>query len=370
MIQHVWRIAFVIVLIGSGSLSTDYRILEELGFTNATSFDLYEMENGEQALKVVNSIPNADPSLSSPREVVEVVAHSSKQARMHMSRKTNRKLVSGQIRSVLLGQELAEQGLWEHLDTLVRDPSIGERVKIAVVRGDAGQLLKQEYPQFPDTGTYVHELLEKESAVHTIPDVNLHHFTREYFDDGIDPVAPIIKQTADSIEIDGIALFRQDRMVERIEPDQSVFFSILYKNFKQGEVSVHLGEHEHVSFSSIVSKRKISVRSALDHEAPIEVQFNVKIKGTLLEYIGDKAISTEKDRQKLIREMETFFENEATKLIEISQQAAADCFGIGQYVRNSMSAKEWYGMDWQSVYPNVRISVNIDLLIKNFGKFQ
>ncbi|WP_449290013.1 hypothetical protein [Paenibacillus melissococcoides] len=55
-----------------------------------------------------------------------------------------------------------------------------------------------------------------ESAM--IPEANIYSFIRDLFDDGIDPVAPVMKAHPETIEVAGIALFRGNNMWGRFPP--------------------------------------------------------------------------------------------------------------------------------------------------------
>ncbi|WP_452472545.1 Ger(x)C family spore germination protein [Paenibacillus xanthanilyticus] len=58
------------------------------------------------------------------RENITVTAKTSKESKLLLSRKTELIMVSGQLRDTLYGLSLAKRGIWEYIDTLVRDPSI------------------------------------------------------------------------------------------------------------------------------------------------------------------------------------------------------------------------------------------------------
>jgi spore germination protein len=69
----------------------DQRILEKIGLTHTTAFDL--MPGG--MLKVTNSIPLAVDEGRRPREVLTTISDSSKGAKVDLSRQTQLVLVSG-----------------------------------------------------------------------------------------------------------------------------------------------------------------------------------------------------------------------------------------------------------------------------------
>lgn len=365
-------LVFIIVIFVTGC--GDQRVLEKLGFTQTTSFDLLpDHEEGADKLMVSVSIPKPDPESGSvQRQLLTATSSTSKEGRIKLSKQTELRIVSGQLRNVLFGLSLSKQGLWQHIDTLIRDPSISPRVKVTVVNGNAHDLLAKDYPSHPRTGQYIDRLIEKESFSQAIPKVNLSQFTRDYFDDGIDPVAPIIKQSGENVILDGIALFRKDRYITKIKPDQALIFSFLRGNFKHGELSINLADtgrdKEHVMFSSLISQRRVKVSSNREHDH-FTVDIDVKIKGSVLEYIGDLRLNNDRDREQLEDLISKYITEKMQKMISKMQKNNVDSIGIGKYVRNSLSYKQWSQLEWRDIYPDVKVQCHASITIKDYGKF-
>ncbi|SDN93681.1 spore germination protein [Paenibacillus sp. yr247] len=358
-------------LVGCG----DQRILEKLGFIHTMSYDLMPKEEGQtqENLMISVSLPKADPEGKTKRETLTAIATTSKTARIKLSRLTELYLVSGQIRNTLYGINLAKKGLMEQIDTLLRDPSISQRVKVTVVNGNAHDLLIKDYLPHPRTGKYIDRMIEKESDSQNIPSVALYEFTRDLFDDGIDPVAPIIKEHGRDVIIDGIALFNEDRFITKIEPDKALIFAILRGNIKQGELSIDLKKtgrnEEHVMFSSLKSKRKIKV-SSNESRNQFTIDINLTIKGSVLEYIGVLKLSEEKNRREIEKLISDYIKKESNEMIAKMQKNEVDSLGLGKRVRNSMSYSEWNNLNWKQVYPHVNVRCNVQIKIKNYGKFE
>jgi spore germination protein len=51
------------------------------------------------------------------------------------------------------------------------------------------------------------------------------------------------------------------------------------------------------------------------------------------------------------------------------QQAKTDALGIGRYVRNSLSYKEWTSLNWREVYPQIEVECHVKVTIKDYGKY-
>ncbi|WP_246431606.1 Ger(x)C family spore germination protein [Paenibacillus endophyticus] len=360
----------IVIIAGCG----DQRILEKQGFIQSTGYDLNGTKNDEKdnRLMITVDIPKSDPEQRMQRETLTAIAHSSKEAKILFAGQTELSLVSGQLRSTLFGVSLAKTGIWKHIDTLVRDPSISQRVKIVVVNGRAHDLLVRDYPQHPRAGQYIDRMLEKESALMSFPLVTIYDFSRDYFDDGIEPIAPIIRENKKNISFDGIALFKKDRYITKIESKQSLIFSMMKQNFKKGEISMKLGDgskkQEYLLFSSVISNRNVKVKRST--KGNFNIQINIVVKGSVLEYSGSHELSKDYDRKKIEKRMAEYIENEAAALMATMQKHNVDSLGIGRNVRNSLSYEEWNKLDWNKEYPDADIRISARIVIKDFGKFK
>ncbi len=291
-----------------------------------------------------------------------------------MAMQTHLQLVSGQLRNSIFGLTLSKAGLWNHIDTLIRDPSISPQVKVTIINGNAGELLRKDYKQQPRTGRYIDKMLQKEAEGQTVPKVTLYHFARDYYDDGIDPIAPVLKDIGDHITIDGIGLFRDDRYVAKIEPKDALIFAFLRGRFKQGELSVNLSREAHsdkqiAMLSGLMSTRKVKVN--LGRNGQPTVTFAIRITGSILEYIGPYNLSDSSERKKLENQIASYITDKSEKMVAMMQKNKVDNLGIGIHVRNRMTYKEWKSMDWNDdLYPNVRVLFDVSVKIKDYGKFR
>ncbi len=356
-------LAILVLLTGC----SDTRILEETGFIQSVSFDAAPDGNIHYAISV--PISNPDIKTASLRLFLETESISSKTARIELSRRTNLQLASGQLRTILLGLPLAKEGPWPHMDTVFRDPTISEKTKIIVVNGIASKLLGKNYPSHPRTGKYIDHLIEKETKSQTIPESTIYSFSRDYYDDGIEPVAPMIKDDGDAIAIDGLALFKKDKYMGKIPNDSMIFFSFLLGDLKEGEIGIDLTNTSDVSKSvminSLVSMRKIKVTHAEGKD--IRVKIPVDVAATVSEYIGELDLNRPSDLHKLEHEITAVLNHRSQKIIAQLQEINTDNLGIGKHVRNSMSYEEWKSLDWDEVYPNMQITCEMKVRIKDHG---
>ncbi|MDF2722227.1 MAG: hypothetical protein K0Q59_1902 [Paenibacillus sp.] len=343
----------------------DQHIIERTGFIQSTSHDL--LPNGK--LQYAISLPIANPKIHVSRSFFKTIAENPKEARMMFARQTNLMLVSGQLRSALFGTALAKAGIWRQMDTLIRDPTISEQVKIIIVEGEAGSLLGKKYKEFPRTGQYIDRLIEKEARGNLIPETTLYTFVRDYYDDGIDPITPIIKDTGETISITGIGLFQDGKYVDKINADDSIIFSLLLRSFRHGEINIDLRKTDPKSKVAMLTSlnNTRNIRVSREKNGQTNVSIEVEMKASLLEYIGGLDLSRKSNIRKLEQSISSHISKRAEQIVSLLQKKKVDSLGIGKYVRNSMDYKEWERLDWRNELPKVNISCSIKIKIKDSG---
>ncbi|MBY0013551.1 Ger(x)C family spore germination protein [Paenibacillus typhae] len=361
------RFVAVVLLLLLNGCKKDERVLEDLGMVQTSSYDLLE----NKKLKVVSSVPVIDPDSPVHRELLTAESDSIKEARLLFSRQTDLLVVSGQLRDTLFGTTLAQAGIGDHIDTLLRDPSTALGVRVTIVEGDAGELLSKNFKPHSDTGRYITHLLEKESVSNSIPTTTLYEFSRDYNDDGIDAAAPIVKDAGTKVNIEGIALFKMDKYVMKIPAEDGIIFALFREDLNQGEMTVNLGEENGkpviVMYSSLSSKRKVKVHKL--GEGRFKADISISVQGSVLEYTGEEKLSDPGTRHKLEEEISKSVTDTAQEIIRQMQQVKTDALGIGRYVRNSLSYREWTSLNWREVYPQIEVECHAKVIIKDYGKY-
>ncbi|SDO11814.1 spore germination protein [Paenibacillus sp. yr247] len=368
------RCVIVVVLLCLTGCVEQYRI-EKIGMSDAVALDPVYDENGkpsETERSMAVSIPIAGKVETQQANILQTIADSPKEGRSKLSRKIDKVLVAGQLRSIVFGKELAKQGIFKELDSYRRDYSVGERLKIIVVNGSAVDMLTHNYTQIRPVGNHIDQLLTQESKIHEVPEVTLYSFVRDYYDDGTDPIAPLLIKKNDNVEIDGIALFKKDRYIGKISQERTVLFAILHESFKGGEFDIKFMDHssgkqESAMISSIVSKRVVKVNKQERAGNLPEVVIHIRLSGIILEYTGESTFKKPEEQKKLDQDLSEAVREQLQAIVSQVQRSGGDNLGVGTYVRNSMSYEEWNKLNWKSIYPSVDIRVEVEATIRDYG---
>ncbi|WP_102349105.1 Ger(x)C family spore germination protein [Bacillus sp. Marseille-P3661] len=276
--------------------------------------------------------------------------------------KSQNPLISGKLEVALFNKELAEKkGLLPYVDNLLRDPNIGSRVYLAIFDGSTEKVLHKQFKDQP-TGVYFSDLLEQNIEYDNLPFTNLHTFSFQYFAEGADPILPLLNEEKEKVNISGIALFNKDKMVDSIEKSDFIYFRSMYNNFKNGALLVQLDNNDRAFITSIKSHRKFKITNNTLTPNP-SITINIKMKGTLREFDGPETSPS------LIKEIEKQIEKEVktktSNMIKDFQAKGIDPVGIGEQFRNY--DRNWDKSKWEDLYPNVKVTINVDFTILEHG---
>lgn len=340
-------------------------IIEELAILEAVAYDLSESDKNPITTTVL--FPTVTKEGMFDTMILTANGKSIHDTFLKLQNLTNLKIVGGQG-TILFGEELSKKGLINVVKSLTRDPEVSTRVKYAIVEGNAGKLLKKKIPSVEDNAEFLYAFLEKAGKQNKVLNTNQYRFLRDYYDDGIDPVLPVFSYKGDNIELKGLGAFKGDQYVTRLTLSETQILNILSGDIKNGKLMINMkdeesGENYQLFLNSInsdidkkMNTKKMSVEVLLD------------LKGSVLEYTGKMNISEEKYQRQLEIQVEKYLLTNSKKLLAKLQKYQTDPIGIGTVVRNGLSFDRWNNMNWNKIYSNLDIKVNVKVDLINTGK--
>ncbi|MED5019413.1 Ger(x)C family spore germination protein [Paenibacillus chibensis] len=364
--RFVWLVVIFGVVVSQTGCARSQRILEKLAINHTLGYDL----DDDKQLYVTAAIINQGEGGSEVKqELISTEADSSKEAKIKLSRQTSRSIVNGQIRNTMYSIDVAREGIRKLIENLVRDPSISPRVKITIVNGSVKELLESKLPDHPNTSQYVDHLLQKNWKNQNIPQVNVYQFARDYLDDGVDPVAPVVRKKGDSVVVDGLGLFRDDKYVGKLSPDYNMLFAMTRGKYRQGEIYIKLDQEKldgSVMLGTVSSDKKFNVRRK--RNGGFIVELFLQVKGDIMEYSGKVPLDNPTDIRVIENGISAYISGKIEKMVNIMQEKRSDNIGLGKQVRNSLSYAEWKRLNWEKVYPEVTFRCVVHTNIKSTGE--
>jgi spore germination protein len=351
-----------LTLLLTGCVQTE--ILDDLNIETAKGYDTAgeEMITGTamflryMADKKIENI-TLTATASSTREVLN-----------ELEKKAEMPLVRGSLEVVILSEELARKGILDVADSLQRDASVGARVLLLVTPGKAGDILKGDYG-IKGNSEYITNLVEHNIQRADLAETNLHLFLFDYYQEGHTPFLPIIQEVDGKVlELKGIALFKEDKLVETLPQKEMFFFKLLADKYSEGSQVVKLpskteemDKFVEASIQSLHSKHVINI----EHKAnPVRMNIKVKLEGIIKEYTGKNL--TPAKIEKIEKQLKKDIEEHCTHLLNRFQALGIDPMGLGQRQKHGVRGFDFEKWETEQ-YPKAIINVKADVKILEAG---
>ena len=233
---------------------------------------------------------------------------------------------------------------------------------MAIVDGDASELLKMEKFKTENVSMYVQEMLDQYMKAARLPESNLHTYLFQYFQKGQDPYLPLIKQVEDNIKIIGIAILKDDRYDFPLLMDDLFIFKSLVDKYKHGLNQFKLKNGDRVVLDILHSRAKYQVKTINGRP---EFTINLKMKTRLQEFTSQKKKRVALDKKHIQKETAEQLEDDSLKLIKKFQKQGVDPLGLGaKYREHDRSFNE---KKWKRFYPTAKVHVHVKVNIKQTG---
>ena len=351
----------IVFLISSGCFgSLD---LDQRAFVVAVAFDLPEEGEG---VKVTIQTPV--PRLMRPGEgggeekpfvVFSVTEKTIGEAFTQLQRQLDREMFVGHTHILLFSEKLArEVGIEEVIDFFKRDFRVQRITQLAVVQGEASEILELQPPLEQDPSTFIENILSDRSGSSLDTTTDLGKYLVVVADEGYDPVIPRLFKKGDSIATGGMAVIRGEKMVGWLSPRETRGYTILVNDYNRGRYEAP---------SPTIPGKLIVVRvrrAESRHRVKLvddELQIRTEISGGFetLEFTGPQGPSAKLEKE-LTPVVSREVAREARAAINRAQELNADIFGYGRLVRG-LYPEYWEKINWSEVFPtlDIKLSSNI-----------
>ncbi|MGP4072106.1 Ger(x)C family spore germination protein [Piscibacillus sp. B03] len=347
-------ILLTIMLFLSGCINKN--ILDNIRIVTAIGFDTADGDNYE----ITAVVPRFNPDKSTSSEAYTTLADISRDAHLQLNMSDSKPFVSGKIEVILASQDLAKNGIINLSDGFLRDPSVGSRVFFAISEMPAKTILQGQYSS-QDNGMFISDMLTQNMEAGPLPKTNLHLFFNHFYDKGRDPYLPLITIKDNRISISGLALLKDDKMIEKLGRSYLFAFKTLnHRKTRGDQVQITLDNGETAVLYKIDSKRTINISKINDLP---NLNYEVDINLTVREYSGVELLPpvVEEIRKKV----EDRFKKDTEDMVRQFQELEIDPLGIGSQVRSQ--TRNWDSEKWHDQYPNIEVTITPNVTISETG---
>ncbi|SFX05874.1 germination protein, Ger(x)C family [Thermoactinomyces sp. DSM 45891] len=289
---------------------------------------------------------------------------STRSLRNALDRQTSGKFRTYKTRVFLFGNKEAEKDMYPLLDSIYRDPKAALDARMAVVEGDAGELVNLKELKGTLIGRFFEELLLGGEKTTVIPRTTVQSVCSAMLDAGHDFGLPYITSKDGAISISGIAMFHNHSYTNTyLSVEEATLFLILKNKLEDKgslfrEVSV---EDKKVSlmFDIRDENRKFDVDVTKNGEVKVDLQVKIKIAITELQAELGSDYATMRKLEKALSEDLTQM---SKQVISKMQKSGFDGLGIGrQLIAHHFSYWKKVEKDWDDLYKTVQIEPRIEV---------
>lgn len=187
-------------------------------------------------------------------------------------------LFFGHLKVVVIGEELARNGIREPIEMLHRNPAIANQVYLLIVEGGAvEEFLKTESPLVTLPALYLNRFFQADQKISRTTDVKLFEFERDIVMTSSAAVIPLASIQEGKIVIENMGVFQDYKLVSKFEGNEVPMSELLKKEetkeFNYTTSFDFKGENLKLALSRSNLKLDIS------YEKTYPVTFNVHIEG-------------------------------------------------------------------------------------------
>ena len=337
--------------------------LEELDIPNCIGWDIEkEVDNNIRYTIPINVFIYKNYTQSG------TVVHSGSgkdlaETRIDRQRRSNKIFLLGTERVNIISEKTARYGIEQLDNILFSNPLINDNHITIVCEGKAEDIMKYQSKEYSSPGEYLEGLVE-----------NMQNYS--FYSENYKAIDIMVRQKAEGrsislpyvlindgkLQIEGMAIFKKDKMIGRLNIKDAAILNILKEDGVRGALSIDDSSNNSISYEAVTKKKVKCVKNkdTGKYEYTINIEFNGNIESNTL---YKDLLTKPKVQEKFQEDMENDIENKCNRFIEkMQKEYKTDLLELGRF----SAAK--YGRnkekDWDEVVSNSKIKVIAEVKIK------
>ncbi|MGG3800573.1 Ger(x)C family spore germination protein [Metabacillus fastidiosus] len=296
-----------------------------------------------------------------------------------------RKMYASHLRMIVLGEELAKDGIGEMLDILLRDQEFRMDFYIMVAQGmKAKDILKVSTPLEKIPSNKMFNALEtSQKEWSATKAVTLHELVKTIVREGEALVLTGItvkgdKDLAHSIDnlertvpngdlqITNLAVFKKDKLIGWLDEMEGKTYNVLTNNEKSTTINLSCPKGGKVVYE--VKNSSTDTKAEIRNGKP-EIDLDISVEGDIAEVECDMDLT----KEGTIEEIEKIYEKEAESyfrnaISQIQEHHETDIFGFGEEIHRK-NPKIWRKIkgDWNEQFKYLPVNIKVRGEIKQIG---
>jgi len=287
---------------------------------------------------------------------------------------SDRRLFFPQNKIIVIGEELAREGIGPLLDFFNRDPEPRRISWLLVSKGKAHDIINAKHEQENISARAIDSIIKSSTATSMAVRVNLNEFLKNLTSPSTDPVACRIEMIRDNqgknqrMMFIGASVFKKDKLVGFLDQYETRGLNWITGKVVSGIILVKspLDETRYVTIEIISARSKIIPEIT---DGKIKIIVEIEVEGNLAEQFSDVQLTNEEMFKELEKRKAQVIKNEAQMVLEKAQKEwGVDIFGFGKAVHRKYP-QEWKILQskWRDILPEINVQIIVNAKLRESG---
>ena len=279
--------------------------------------------------------------------------------------KSGRKLFWPHTMVIVIGENMAKDGVLPVIDWFLRDHEIRLQTWVLVTQGEASEVIKGDSGLEKIPASHLEGMIKDSDALSKSVSSNLMEVTNMIICQSSHPVIGRISknksgQDEEELLLKGAGVFRKDRLIGWLNPLETRGYLWIKGKVKSGVITITCPEHPDQLISLEIIKSKTKVKPRLEMgilKYTIEVDINCNLGEQMcIEDLNPEMIAVLEDEERQA------VEKEIVALIRKAQEEyKLDILGLGEATMREFP-KEWNKVkeQWAEEFPQAEVEVKVN----------
>lgn len=341
----------------SSGLGIDIKREANANVQYESPFNVYQFKEQKEQEESSRSITGEESS-----RTITGKAESFGETRQNRQLKSNKPFLIGVQRIIVISEKLASDGIENLINIFFANPQINDRSNAVICKGKTEDLLSHKVKGYSSSSDYIEGMIENAHNYNFWPkENNLLSIYSTLASEGKNLVLPYIEINNREIVLAGMAIFKEDKMINVLPMEDSRIMNMLRERAGDGVITLQQSPNEYINYNTKV-KRKIKCNKK---EGKYEFNIDLSFRGDIIFNTLYKDINKEKEKEieeLLSRKIERMCNDFLGKMKNVYK---VDLIELGMYGAAKYGRET--GADWNKEVSNANIKVNVKVKIDKIG---
>jgi Ger(x)C family germination protein len=286
-------------------------------------------------------------------------------AREHRMQLSNKSSISGSEKVYIIGEQYARIGMRPTIDIIFKNPRVNDTGIYVVSKNKSSEIMKYEVLGYPSSSDYIEGIILNQREANFFPkEFDAMNIYARLDSEGRKVILPYIEINEEGLLLSGEAVFKQDKMITKVDMKDSRIMNMLAFNNVSGIITI---QNDKMSYIDFLANSKKKVRCIKKNDK-YNFIIDLKLEGGIISNTSKDKLSLDSTVIKeLENDMAEQVKEDCYKFIgKMKNDIKLDCLELGRVAAAKYGRRK--GTDWDEVISKSTIDVNVKVKVDNQGR--